>query len=112
MIAIHTQTRNSPPMQSKTRKTTKTKPAKSSKTPKADLLATQPHMKPDEFKETLKSLGMEYQDATERLGISIRTVWGYACGDMVISAPVAKLLRLWLQIKQSPKSVKWPAVSQ
>ena len=65
-------------------------------------------MDAEEFRRILHQLGLSYRTASKHLGVSFRTVAGYGIGEMPISAPVANLLRLWLQIKRSHGKVRLP----
>lgn len=67
-----------------------------------------PVMDDIEFCQTLNFLGLTYPEAAKHLGLSLRAVSGYGCGGMRIPDAVAHLLRLWFQIKNSPRKVRLP----
>lgn len=56
-----------------------------------------------QYRETIKSLGLNQEQAAGFLGVSPRTSQSYALGETRIPEPVAKLLRLTIKLKLQPE---------
>lgn len=63
-------------------------------------------MTPAEYKAAIKELGLTQVKAGKWLGIGARTSQGYALGESSIPEPIAKLLRLCVDLKISPSEVR------
>jgi hypothetical protein len=59
---------------------------------------------PAQYKTTIKTLGLNQEEAGEWLGVSARTGQNYAAKGP--PEPVAKLLRLCVKLKLKPEDVK------
>lgn len=61
-------------------------------------------MTPTQYKAALKALGLSQHLAGDWLGIGRRTSQGYALGEYPVPEPVAKLLRLVVEIRAIEKA--------
>jgi hypothetical protein len=59
----------------------------------------------DEFKRTIKRLGLSIRGAGDFLGLSEATVFRIARGDYAVPLAGAKLLRLMIKLKLTPEDV-------
>lgn len=67
------------------------------------------HMSANEFSRSLEELGLDWKSAPDALGVSKRTVFHYSSGTTPITGPVARLVRLWLEIaEKKPKNIRLP----
>ena len=63
-------------------------------------------MTPTQYKAAIKTLGLSQERAGDWLGIGRRTSQSYALGETRIPEPVAKLLRLMINLKLEPEDVE------
>jgi hypothetical protein len=60
-------------------------------------------MTPAQYKATIKALGLSQARAGDWLGIGRRTSQSYALGETRIPEPVAKLLRIMIELELNPE---------
>ena len=63
-------------------------------------------MTPTQYREAIKALGLSQERAGDWLGIGKRTSQNYALGESRIPEPVAKLLRIMIELKLNPDDVE------
>lgn len=54
-------------------------------------------MEADELREALRRLDLTQQEAADLLGVSLRSVQGWATGERSVPEPAARLVRTWIQ---------------
>lgn len=62
-------------------------------------------MTPHQYRAAIAALGLSQERAGDWLGIGRRTSQGYALGERPVPEPVAKLLRLVLDLKLRPDEI-------
>lgn len=62
-------------------------------------------MTPNQYKTTIKALGLSQVRAGVFLGIAPRTSQGYALGEYPVPPPVATLLSLMVKLNLTPQDV-------
>jgi hypothetical protein len=63
-------------------------------------------MTPAQYRAAIKALGLSQERAGDWLGIGKRTSQSYALGETRIPEPVAKLLRLTIELKLDPDDIR------
>lgn len=63
-------------------------------------------MTPTEYRAAIKALGLSQERAGDWLGIGKRTSQSYALGESRIPEPVAKLLRIMIELKLNPDQIE------
>ena len=63
-------------------------------------------MTPSQYRAAIKTLGLSQERAGDWLGIGRRTSQSYALGETRIPEPVAKLLRLTVELKLDPDDIR------
>ena len=63
-------------------------------------------MTPSQYRAAIKALGLSQERAGDWLGIGRRTSQSYALGETRIPEPVAKLLRLTVELKLDPDDIR------
>jgi len=63
-------------------------------------------MTPSQYRAAIKTLGLSQERAGDWLGIGKRTSQSYALGETRIPEPVAKLLRLTIELKLDPDDIR------
>jgi hypothetical protein len=59
-----------------------------------------------QYRTAIKALGLSQERAGDWLGIGRRTSQSYALGETRIPEPVAKLLRLTIELKLDPDDIR------
>jgi hypothetical protein len=62
-------------------------------------------MTPTQYRTAIKALGFSQERAGDWLGIGKRTSQSYALGESRIPEPVAKLLRIMIELKLKPEEM-------
>lgn len=63
-------------------------------------------MTPSQYRTAIKALGLSQERAGDWLGIGRRTSQSYALGETRIPEPVAKLLRIMIELKLDPDEIE------
>ena len=63
-------------------------------------------MTPHQYKVAIKALGLSQERAGDWLGIGRRTSQGYALGEYPVPEPIAKLLRLCINLELKPENIR------
>ena len=63
-------------------------------------------MTPHQYKAAIKALGLSQERAGDWLGIGRRTSQGYALGEYPVPEPIAKLLRLCINLELKPENIR------
>jgi transcriptional regulator with XRE-family HTH domain len=59
-----------------------------------------------QYRKAIESLGLSQPQAARFLGVSPRTSQSYALGETRIPEPVAKLLRITIELKLNPDKIE------